>query len=105
MHTFILVIHVAVALFLILIVLLQIGRAGSLGGIFGGGGGEQLFSTPSGSELLRKTTIILAITFLITSISLTYLSYRRRLTTVTGKIPSVPPIETTPQPEPSPEQP
>ncbi len=100
MHTFILVIHVAVALLLILIVLLQIGRAGSLGGIFGGGGGEQLFSTPSGSELLRKTTIILAITFLITSISLTYVSYRRKLVTVTGKIPSAPPVQqTSPQPD------
>ena len=42
MHTFILVIHVVVALFLILIVLLQIGRAGSLGGLFGGGGGGEV---------------------------------------------------------------
>lgn len=105
MYTFILVIHIAVALLLILIILLQIGKAGSLGGIFGGGGGEQLFSTPSGSELLRKTTIVLAITFLITCVSLTYVSYQRKLVTVTSKVPSALPAQPSPQPGPFPQQP
>lgn len=105
MYTFVLVIHMAVALFLILIVLLQIGKAGSLGGIFGGGGGEQLFSTPSGSDLLRKMTIVLAIIFLITSMSLTFVSYRARLTTVTGKMPYQPPAAATQSPQPQPASP
>ena len=92
MYTFILTVHIIVALLLIVVILLQIGRAGSLGGIFGGGG-EQLFSTPSGSELLRKTTIVLAVAFLITSVSLTYVTYHRKLLTVMSRVPAMPPVQ------------
>ncbi|MFN3966806.1 MAG: preprotein translocase subunit SecG, partial [Endomicrobiia bacterium] len=49
MYTFVVIIHVFACLFLILIVLIQTGRSGGFGGIFGGSGAEQLFSTPSGS--------------------------------------------------------
>lgn len=96
MYTVIVVIHVIVALLLILVVLLQSGKAGGLGNIFGGGS-EQLFSTPSGTAFMRKTTIALALFFVITSITLTFLTYRMTLRTVTGIVPTAP-AEAPPEP-------
>jgi len=87
MYELVVIIHILVCLFLIFIVLVQTGRSGGLGGIFGGSGGEQLFSTPSGSAFLRKTTAIAAIIFFLTTISMTYLGYRRGIKTVTSQIP------------------
>ena len=104
MYTFFLIIHVIVSVLLILIILLQIGRAGSLGGLFGGGGGDQLLSTPSGSQLLRKVTIVLSLMFLVTTVSLTVVSYRKKLKTVTGKIPATAPAAPAPGPAAPPPQ-
>ncbi len=87
MYVFVVIVHIITCLLLILVVLTQTGRMGGFGGIFGGGGGEQLFSTPSGSEFLRKTTAILAVIFFLTTISMTYLGYRRGIRTVTSQIP------------------
>ncbi|MDI6641829.1 MAG: preprotein translocase subunit SecG [Elusimicrobiota bacterium] len=96
MYTIVVVIHVLTAIFLILLVLLQTGKAGGLGGIFGGGGADQLFSTPSGSQFLRKTTIITIAVFFFTSITLTFISYRRGITTVTSRIPQQAPSSAPP---------
>jgi len=90
MSTIVVIIHILAAVFLIFLVLLQTGKVGGLGGIFGGGGADQLFSTPSGSQFLRKITIITIAVFLFTSITLTYLSYHRGITTVTTRIPQAP---------------
>jgi len=103
MQTVFLVIHVAVSFLLILIVLLQAGKSGGLGGIFGGSGSsDALFSAPSGSAFLKKLTTSLAIIFMCTSLLLTIISNRRGLRTVTG---FMPPIEATPQAEPAPMEP
>jgi len=103
MYTFITVLHIIVAFLLVIVILLQIGKAGGLGGIFGGGGTEQLFSTPSGTSFLRKTTIVLAIVFMLTSLSLTFIGYRKASKTVTGKVPSVPVESSQPSAESQPE--
>jgi preprotein translocase subunit SecG len=87
MTTLFTVLHVITAVLLIGIILIQIGRAGSLSGLLGSGGGDQLFSTPTGSSFLRKLTIGLAIFFVITSMCLTFISSRAGLRTVTGLIP------------------
>ena len=100
--TLITVLHVIASLFLILIILLQIGHAGSLGNLVGGT--DQLFSTPSGSSFLRKVTIGLAVVFVVTSMSLTFLSYRTGLKTVTGLIPPQAPQQQQSQPA-QPQQP
>ncbi|MFH2070407.1 MAG: preprotein translocase subunit SecG [Elusimicrobiota bacterium] len=84
------VLHVVVSLLLILVVLIQTGKAGGIGGIFGGSGSEQLFSTPSGSVFLKKTTLVLAAAFLVTTIGLTLISYRTSVETVTSQMPQLP---------------
>jgi len=87
MTTVFLTFHILSCVLLIIIVLLQAGRSGGLGGIFGGGSGsDTLFSAPSGSAFLKKLTTGLAIMFMFTSFFLTYLSTRRGMRTVTGSI-------------------
>lgn len=91
------VVHIVSCLFLLLVVLLQAGRGAGLSGIFGGGGGEALFSAPSGSAFLRKLTTAVAIIFLSTSLLLTIFSTRQREMSITEKVPEIP-VEAPPVP-------
>ena len=67
------VIHVIVCLFLILVVLLQQGKGGGLGGAFGGGA-AQVFGGRGAGNFLTRLTAICAVIFMATSMSLAYLS-------------------------------
>lgn len=89
MYTFLMAVHVAACLFLILVVLLQAGRGAGLS-VFGGGG-DAVFASPSGSTFMRKLTATLATTFAVTSLMLTLLSGRVGMRSVTqGERPAVP---------------
>jgi preprotein translocase subunit SecG len=91
MITLLLVIHIIISVCLILIVLLQVGRGASLSSLFGGGGGgEAIFGGAGGDVFMKKLTIIFAILFIFTSLSLTIISSRRPLSTIMYKEPSVP---------------
>jgi preprotein translocase subunit SecG len=74
MYNLILFFHVLVVIALILIILIQRGRSGGL--IESLGGVESLFGTKT-SSFFVKLTVILAILFFLTSISLAYLSKER----------------------------
>ena len=74
MYNVILGIHVIVALGLIGIILIQRGRSGGL--IEALGGVESIFGTKT-SFFLVKVTVVLAICFFFTSISLAYLSKQK----------------------------
>ena len=68
------VIHVAIALALVGVVLLQKSEGGALG--MGGGGMSGFMTGRSTGNLLTRTTIILAAAFFVTSVSLVVLSTR-----------------------------
>ncbi len=70
--TFLNVIHVIVCIFLILVVLLQQGRGGGLSGI--AGGGAQVFGGRGAGNFMTRLTAICAAVFMLTSLSLAYLS-------------------------------
>ncbi len=73
MTSFIIVIHVIVCIALILIVLLQTGKGAELGAAFGGA--TQAVFGPTGSAgFFEKVTTAVAIIFMATSLSLTYIS-------------------------------
>ena len=72
------VIHVTVALFLIVVVLLQTGKRADLAGAFGGGGSQTAFGTRGAATLLTKATTASAVLFMITSMGLSILSSRTR---------------------------
>ena len=70
------VIHVVVCLFLIIVVLLQSGKAADLAGAFGGMGSQTAFGPRGSATLLSKATTISAIIFMLTSISLSIVATR-----------------------------
>ncbi|MCW0231995.1 MAG: preprotein translocase subunit SecG [Ferrovibrio sp.] len=73
MMTFLLVVHILLALALIGVILVQRSEGGALG--MGGGGGGGGFMTARGSaNLLTRTTAVLATLFIVSSIVLAILS-------------------------------
>ncbi len=68
--------HVIVCLFLIVVVLLQSGKAADLAGAFGGAGSQTAFGPRGSATLLSKATTISAVVFMITSMSLSILATR-----------------------------
>jgi preprotein translocase subunit SecG len=71
------IIHIVVCVFLILVVLLQSGRAADLAGAFGGGGSQTALGSRGAATLLSKATTITAILFMLTSLGLALLGSRR----------------------------
>ncbi len=63
-------------LFLIIVVLLQSGKAADLAGAFGGQGSQTAFGPRGSATLLSKATTISAILFMLTSISLSIVATR-----------------------------
>ncbi len=74
MYRVILILHIIVAVLLIMIILLQIGRGATLSGLFGGGSTEAFLGAPSGDIFLKRVTVIFAVIFILTSLSLTIMS-------------------------------
>jgi preprotein translocase subunit SecG len=70
------IVHVFVCLFLIIVVLLQSGKAADLAGAFGGMGSQTAFGPRGSATLLSKATTISAIVFMLTSISLSIVATR-----------------------------
>lgn len=66
------IIHIIVSILLIIVVLLQPGKSGDLGSIFGGGTSESIFGSSGAVPFLVKVTRGLAILFMLTSLSLGY---------------------------------
>ena len=73
MQTLLTIVHVIVCLFLIGIVLLQHGKGADIGATFGGSS-QSLFGTEGPLPLLNKITTFAAMVFMVTSISLAYIS-------------------------------
>lgn len=86
---FIKVIHILICVFLIVLVLLQPGKGGDLGSVFGGGSSESLFGSSGAMPFLAKLTRLFAVIFVITSLSLGYFSVRSIKSTVINDTPSV----------------
>jgi len=76
MYTLFLIVHVLVCFFLIVVVLLQSGKAADLAGAFGGMGSQTAFGPRGSATLLSKATTISAVLFMVTSLSLSILATR-----------------------------
>jgi preprotein translocase subunit SecG len=77
MSVLLIVIHVIVCVVLIMVVLLQTGKGADMGAAFGGGSSQSLFGSTGASTFLSKATTVSAIIFMITSLSLAYVSTNR----------------------------
>jgi preprotein translocase subunit SecG len=69
-------IHVIVCVFLIIVVLLQSGKAADLAGAFGGMGSQTVFGPRGSATVLSKATTIAAAVFMVTSLSLSIMATR-----------------------------
>lgn len=79
MDTVILAVHIIIAITLIGLILIQQGKGADAGAAFGGGGGgggasSTVFGSQGSGNFLSKTTAVLATTFFVTSLFLSYLS-------------------------------
>jgi preprotein translocase subunit SecG len=70
------IIHVIVCFFLVVVVLLQSGKAADLAGAFGGMGSQTAFGPRGAATVLSKATTIAAGLFMITSLSLAIMATR-----------------------------
>jgi preprotein translocase subunit SecG len=73
MFTLILVLHALFCLFLIVVILLQSGKGAGIGAAFGGAS-QTVFGPRGAASLLSRITAIVAAAFMITSITLAWLS-------------------------------
>ena len=72
MQSFVLVLHIILALLMIILILVQHGKGADAGASFGGGGAATVFGASGSGNFLTRLTGILTALFFITSISLAY---------------------------------
>ena len=91
MTTIVVALHVTFCILLILIVLLQSGKGAEMGISMGGGSGQTLFGAGGPASILTKITTAVAIFFMVTSLTLAYLSGHQSETSVMSDNPA--PVE------------
>ncbi len=74
MLTFFVVLQVIVAIFMILVVLLQPGNRGGASAALGGAGGDTVFGGRGANTLLAKITFGAAVVFMVSNFTLSFLS-------------------------------
>lgn len=70
-------VHILVCLFLIVVVLLQSGKAADLAGAFGGMGSQTAFGPRGSATVLSKATTVAAILFMVLSLGLGLMETKR----------------------------
>ena len=100
-----LAVHVLIAIALVGVILLQKSEGGALG--MGGGGMSGFMTGRSTANLLTRTTAILAVLFMVTSLSLVWLSNRDRAprSILEQGAPPTPPAPVAPPPQTPPAEP
>lgn len=68
------ILHVVVSIFIIAVVLLQSGKGAEMGASFGSSGSQSVFGAGGGTTFLSKMTTGAAVIFMLTSLSLAYIS-------------------------------
>src|SRR5258708_28803055 len=80
------IIHIVVCFFLIIVVLLQSGKAADLAGAFGGMGSQTAFGPRGSATILSKATTLAAALFMLTSLTLAILATRNAGTGTGGSV-------------------
>jgi preprotein translocase subunit SecG len=70
------VVHVIICVFLVIVVLLQSGKAADLAGAFGGMGSQTAFGPRGSATILSKATEVAAGLFMVTSLTLAIMASR-----------------------------
>lgn len=76
MYALLVIVHIIVSLTLIATVLLQAGKGGGLSDLAAGGGLQTAFGAEAG-DVMKKATSVTAVVFMVTSLSLAFMSAQR----------------------------
>ena len=96
------IVHVMVCLFLIIVVLLQSGKAGDISAAFGGQGSQAAFGPRGAATALSKATTLSAVLFMLTSVTLSIYAIKHGgPSSVLQGVKSAP-VKTQPAPAPAP---
>ena len=101
MYAILVVIHITVSFILILVVLLQSGKAGDLATAFGGASSQAAFGSRGGATFLSKATTTAAALFMVTSLGISILSTSAEQSVIEGVATQPGASETTEQPAPT----
>lgn len=82
MTTLLVILHIFACLSLIVIVLLQAGKGAEMGAAFGSGSSQALLGASGGQSLIGKITTSIAILFMLTSLSLAWVSGNKRVDSI-----------------------
>jgi preprotein translocase subunit SecG len=94
MYTVTIIVHITTCLLLIGVVLLQQGKGADMGAVFGGSS-STIFGSGGAGNFLTRLTTGLAVVFMLTSLTLTYISASRVTSSVFDRAPlgEPPPLE------------
>ena len=70
MQTFVLVVHIILAVLMIVLILVQHGKGADAGASFGGGGAATVFGASGSGNFLTRLTAIFTALFFVTSLTL-----------------------------------
>ncbi len=87
MESILLSLHYVICIFLIVTILLQAGKGADIGAVFGGGS-QTVFGSRGPATFLNKLTVIIAFSFLVTSIWLAHIARTKSATSVIDKAPT-----------------
>ena len=104
------ILHVMVSIFMVAVVLLQSGKGAEMGASFGSSGSQSVFGAGGGTTFLSKMTTGAAVIFMLTSLTLAYISGKPSSSSImSGKgqaapvkaPPAAPPVQGKPAPAPA----
>ncbi|HEV2325018.1 MAG TPA: preprotein translocase subunit SecG [Terracidiphilus sp.] len=103
MYYLVLTVHIIICFFLIIVILLQSGKAADLAGAFGGMGSQTAFGPRGSATLLSKATTISAVLFMVTSMTLSIMATKNAglgASVLEGNQGKATPAQTAPAPAP-----
>ena len=105
MQTFVLVVHITLAVLMIVLILVQHGKGADAGASFGGGGAATVFGASGSGNFLTRLTAILTALFFVTSLTLAIFAKKQSTDAYSLKAISNVPVAPAKLPETSPTAP
>lgn len=105
MHSFVLIVHIILAVLMIALILVQHGKGADAGASFGGGGAATVFGASGSGNFLTRLTAVLTALFFVTSLTLAVFAKKQTTDAYSLKtVQTAAPVQTT-SPETSPNAP
>ena len=77
MYALIVIVHLITCITMILIIIFQSSKGAEMGAVFGGGASQTAFGSTGPQSFLEKVTVACAVIFMLTSLTLAYMSISR----------------------------